>query len=131
MPFPVDIEMVKRTEAKLGRALPAGYVAKMRRANGGSVRTQIDTWQLHPIFDDSDKTRLKRTCNDIVRETDQNKNRPDFPTEAVAIGANGGGDLLVILPASTPDRFADAVYWWDHETGEIEKVADDFDELRE
>jgi hypothetical protein len=131
MPFPVDIEMVKRTEAKLGRKLPAGYVAKMRQDNGGSVQTKIDVWELHPIFDDSDRARLKRTCNDVVRETAQNKSRPDYPEGAIAIGNNGCGDLLVLLPAPTSDRFADAVFWWDHETGEIEKVADDFDELRD
>ena len=28
-----------------------------------------------------------------------------------------------------PDTLQHYVYWWDHETGEVEVVADDFDEL--
>lgn len=129
MPFPVELEMVRRTESKLGRKLPPGYVAKMRRSNGGSVQAAIDSWELHPIFDDSDKARLKRTCNDVVRETAQNQDRPGFPHGALVIGDNGGGDLLIFLADPPSDRFADAVYWWDHETGDVNKVADDFDEL--
>jgi hypothetical protein len=129
MPFPLDIQFVKRAEAKLGRKLPLGYIAKMCRDNGGEVRTGTDGWWLFPILEDSDKKRLKRTCNDIVRETTTAKEWPDFPPDAVAIGHNGGGDKLILLPETGSDRFADAVYWWDHETGEVNKVADDFAEL--
>jgi hypothetical protein len=42
---------------------------------------------------------------------------------------NGGGDLLVFLSDATADRYADAVYWWDHETDELNLVADCFSEL--
>jgi hypothetical protein len=48
----------------------------------------------------------------------------------VAIGANGGGDLLVLIPMSEhPDTLQHSVYWWDHETGEVDRVADDFGDL--
>jgi hypothetical protein len=129
MPFPLDIQFVKRAQAKLGRKLPHGYVAKMCRDNGGEVATRTDTWWLFPIFDDSDRKRLKRTCNDIVRETASACKRPDFPTNALAIGHNGGGDMLVLLADPATDRYADVVYWWDHETGELSQVADAFEEL--
>jgi hypothetical protein len=129
MAFPLDIQFVKRAEAKLGRKLPLGYVVKMCRENGGQVLTGTDSWELYPIFDDSDKRRLKRTCNDIIRETASACKRPDFPPKALAIGHNGGGDELVLLPDQAKDRYADAVYWWDHETGELNKVADTFEEL--
>ena len=129
MAFPLDIEFVKRVEANLGRKLPLGYVVRMSRENGGGVIAGPDHWGLYPIFDDSDRKRLKRTCNDIVRETASAREWPDFPPEALAIGDNGGGDHLVLLPDPQSDRFADAVYWWDHETGGLEKVADDFEEL--
>lgn len=129
MAFPLDIEYVKRTEAKLGRKLPLGYVAKMCRENGGELRAGPDHWNLYPIFDDSDKKRLKRTCNDIVRETRAAKEWTDFPEQAVAIAGNGGGDQLVLLADRSSDRLDDAVYWWDHETGEVEKIADDFADL--
>src|ERR1022692_1274777 len=101
MPFPVDIEFVKRAEAKLGRKLPLGYVGKMCQHNGGEVIAGSDCWQLHRIFDDSDKKRLKRTCNDIARETRVARELTfDFPPSALVIGANGGGDLLVLLADS-------------------------------
>ena len=58
MAFPVDIQFVKRAEAKLGRKLPLGYAAKMCRDNGGEVATDTGHWSLYPIFDDSDRKRL-------------------------------------------------------------------------
>lgn len=130
MPFPIEIERVKRTEAKLGRKLPLGYSARMCQDNGGSIVAGPDSWELHPILDDSDKKRLKRTCNDIFRETKAARERPGFPENALAIGSNGGGDLLVLLADSASDRYADAVYWRDPETDELAKVADDFLELK-
>ena len=130
MPFPVDIKYVSQTEQKLGIKFPPSYVVKMARLNGGSVETSSDAWDLCPIFDTSDKKRLQRTCNDIVRETKSAQNWPDFPIGAVAIASNGTGDQLVFIPqAGTPELLDHAVYWWDHETGELEKVAEDFGDL--
>ena len=131
MPFPIEMELVKRTEAKVGCKLPLGYVAKMCQANGGSIVAGTDSWELDPIFDESDRRRLKRTCNDIVRGTKAAREWPGFPENALAIGSNGGGNLLVLLADPASDRYADAVYWWDHETDELNKVADDFSELEE
>jgi hypothetical protein len=103
----------------------------MVRVNGGGVQMSMDDgWQLYPFQDSSDRKRLARTCNDIVRETLSARNRPGFPPNAVAIGDNGGGDVLILLPQpDRPDLLSHEVYWWDHETDEIEKVADDFSEL--
>ena len=129
MAFRLDIQFVKRTEAKLGRKLPLGYVAKMCRDNGGEVAADPDQWLLYPIFDDSDRKRLKRTCNDIVHETALAREWPDFPPEALAIGNNGGGDKLVLMADPLSDHYADTVYWWDHETGEVNRVADAFEYL--
>jgi hypothetical protein len=129
MAFPLDIQFVKRAEAKLGRKLPLGYVARMCRDNGGAVAAGPDYWWLYPLFDDSDRKRLKRTCNDIIRETVLARERPRFPADALAIGHNGGGDHLVFLADPETDRYGDAVYWWDHETGELDQVADAFEEL--
>lgn len=111
MAFSVDIKMVKRAQAKLGRKLPLGYVAKMCRQNGGEIAIGADCWWLHPIFDDSDKKRLKRSCNDIVRETAYARQQFGFPQDALVIGHNGGGDKLVLLAESDTDRYGDAVYW--------------------
>jgi hypothetical protein len=130
MPFPLNIQFVKRAEAKLGKKLPLGYVVRMCRHNGGEVSAGPDTWSPYPIFDDSDRKRLKRTCNDIVRETVSARGGwGEFPSNALAIGANGGGDHLVLLEEPGGDRYGDAVYWWDHETGEVKRVADTFEDL--
>lgn len=102
----------------------------MCRNNGGEVAVGTDYFDLYPILDSSDRKRLARTCNNIVRETAYANERARFPKGAVAIGDNGTGDKIVFLPDQTDLRYADAVYWWDHETGELELVADAFEELR-
>jgi hypothetical protein len=102
----------------------------MCRDNGGQVSTGTDVFNLFPILDSTDRKRIARTCNDIIRETASAREWPDFPLDALAIGANGGGDKLIFLPDPEAPRFADAVYWWDHETGNLQRVADAFEELR-
>ncbi len=127
MPFPVDRQFVTKTEEKLGATFPESYSAVMQGHNGGSVRTGTDEWQLYPIFDTSDKKRLNRTCNDIIRETQSAKSWTDFPDEAVAIGANVCGDQLIFLRKGS--QLGPEVFWWDHETGAIHQAAKDFAEL--
>ena len=130
MPFPIDIKYVNETERKLGVKFPPSFVVRMVRNNGGEVSTPPDAWQLYPFLDSSDRKRLARTCNDIVRETAKAKEWPNFPPQAVAIGGNGCGDQLVLIPQSdVPTHLGHEVYFWDHETGELFKLADDFDEI--
>ncbi|REK05508.1 MAG: SMI1/KNR4 family protein [Planctomycetota bacterium] len=130
MSFPVDERFIRETEKKLGARLPPDYVVKMVKENGGEVETPPDAWVLYPIFDSSDKKRLKRTCNDVVRETESARQWTDFPPEAVAIGSNGTGDQLVFLRDSeSPEALGPEVYWWDHATGELNEVAATFGDL--
>jgi len=130
MPFPVDISWVKATEAKLGVRFPLGFVARMVKLNGGEVTAGGDVWQLYPLLDKSDRTRLKRTCNDIVYETERAKRWPGFPVDGVAIGANGSGDQLILLSDPlAPEKLQTRVFWWDHETDNVTTVADDFSDL--
>jgi hypothetical protein len=129
MPFPIDEKYITITEKKIGVKFPRGFCLKMMRDNGGVVKTPPDAWHLAPFYDTSNKKRIKRTCNDIVKETASAKKWPDFPDGAVAIGANGSGDQLILLPEDETGKLQEAVYWWDHETGEINKVAERFDEL--
>lgn len=99
MPFPVDVKWITQTEQKLGVRFPASFVTAMSRINGGSVEMRIDEFQLFPFLDASDRKRLQRTCGSIDRETaSARKGWHGFPPDAVAIGANGGGDLLVLIP---------------------------------
>lgn len=130
MPFPLDPLFIRRAEEKLGRSLPSGYANSMLRANGGEIETEDDVWFLYPILDDSDRKRLARTCNDIVRESATARSWRGFPPEAVTIAHNGSGDQLLLLPSPADDtRFGDAVFAWSHETGEIVLVAQDFNDL--
>ncbi|QEG00731.1 SMI1 / KNR4 family protein [Stieleria maiorica] len=131
MPFPVDSKWITKTENKLGVRFPASFVAAMSEMNGGSVRTRIDDFNLFPFLDASDRKRIQRTCGSIDRETTTaRKDWTGFPPDAVAIGANGGGDLLVLIPMpDESDSLQHSVYWWDHETGDVELVADDFGDL--
>lgn len=131
MPFPLDARFVAETEAKLGVKFPTAFVALMVKENGGYAHTPPDGWSLYPFKDSRDKKRLKRTCNDIVHQTNWARGHTGFPPGAVAIGSNGSGDELILLPSiSDPTCLQDSVYWWDHETGAYQKVANDFSELR-
>ncbi|MCU0721750.1 MAG: SMI1/KNR4 family protein [Pirellula sp.] len=120
-----------QTEEKLGVRFPASFVTAMSRMNGGTVITRVDRFDLFPFLDAFDRRRIQRTCGSIDRETiSARKDWYGFPSDAVAIGANGGGDLLVLVPRpEQPDILQHSVYWWDHETGEVELVADDFSDI--
>jgi SMI1 / KNR4 family (SUKH-1) len=130
MPFPLNPQFVRAAEAKLGRSLPASYVAQMCRQNGGEVSVGEDVYTLYPIQDSSDSKRRARTCNDIIRETTKVNEWAGFPPDALAIGDNGCGDKLILLPDITGTKFADEVCWWDHETGKVHSVASSFDQLK-
>jgi hypothetical protein len=130
MAIPVEERFIIETEQKLGAKLPLAYVKKMMKENGGEVQAPSDEWTLYPIFDSSDKKRLKRTCNDIIRETQNAREWKGFPDDAVAIGSNGCGDQLVLLRDKvSPEVLADEVYWWDHETSTLNMVAPNFGDL--
>ncbi len=128
MPFNLDESYIVAAEQALGAQLPESYKQAMRVANGGEVEAAKDQWQLHPFEDTSDKRRLSRTANDILKETKACKDWPGFPPEAVAVADNGTGDALVFLQSN--GKFGAAVYAWSHETRELCKVANDFSELK-
>lgn len=122
MPFPTEQRFIIRAEEALGRRFPESYAARILRSNGGAVEVDDDEWTLHPVRDDSDRKRLARSSSDVVTETSAARNWKGFPDSAVAIGAHGSGDLLVLLAASA-DHFGEAVFVWEHETGETRHVA--------
>ena len=129
MAFPVDIKFIRDAELRLGVKFPAPFILRMVKNNGGEVRTPMDSWQLHPILDKSDRKRLKRTCNDIEQETTRAREWPSFPGKAISIGSNGNGDRLVLLPSADAPTVLGPVYWWDHERGVLLFVSDDFGDL--
>lgn len=129
MPFDLHIAYVSATEAKLGMSLPDEYIACMTRMNGGCASFEDEIWWLHPIFDDSGARRLKRTSNDVVRETREALSWSGFPDGALSIASNGSGDHLVFVPDRANARFRPAVYRWRHETAELVVISEKFDLL--
>lgn len=128
MSWPVSESYIEDCERALGFKFPENYRTEMMNQNGGAVLCDHDTWNLHPIWDKSDKKRLKRTSNDVARETSSMASWTGWPSNAVCIAANGTGDALIFLAgSSSPDN---AVYRWRHETGQTKKTANDFSELQ-
>jgi hypothetical protein len=120
MPFPVSDSLLKRAEQAMGRSLPAALRARLERSNGGDVSAAGDVWTLVPVRDDTDRKRLARTANDILRESREASKWPDFPEGAFVVAQNGTGDLLVLL------RSSDEVHLWNHETGRAATVTVDW-----
>lgn len=132
MAFPIDIKYIIETEQELGLAFPDNFKSKMAQVNGGELMTGDDDWQLFPFFDKSDNKRISRTCNNIILETNQAKQWENFPVNGIAIGSNGFGDLLLLLPTKEDNRkLSDEIFMWFHETGETEKIADSINELND
>lgn len=116
MAFPVDEAVISAVEKQLGRRFPASHRERLMKNNGGEIRAADDIWQLHPVFDRSDRKRIARTANRILRETASAQEWTGFPESAIAIAANGTGNLRVLMPDD------DGVHRWSHETGTVEPV---------
>ncbi|WP_082890727.1 hypothetical protein [Eikenella longinqua] len=83
------------------------------------------------MFDTSDKKRLRRTCNHIAKETAAARQSwPGFPAQAVVIGDNQCGELLVLLPQS-PQQLGETLFVWSSDGGGLEEAADSIDDLAE
>jgi hypothetical protein len=124
MPFPIERKYIEESEIDLSILFPTTFISKMMAENGGEVSTEDDDWALYPFFDKSDNKRISRTNNHIVLETKKAKEWDTFPKGAVAIGTNGSGDHLILLPdRSNTNLLLDTIYIWSHETGNISKVA--------
>jgi hypothetical protein len=132
MAFPVDEEYITETEKQLGLKFPLTFKEKMKIENGGEIEAIDDSWTIHPFFDKSDIKRIKRTTNNIILETKSSREWTNFPDNGIAIGDNGTGDKLILLPSDNdPTTVSDKIYYWSHETGEITKIADAINELIE
>ena len=125
MSFPLDKKYITNTETELGIAFPERFIQKMLKENGGEAFTAGDDWILYPFFDKTDNKRISRTCNHIGLETKKSKEWATFPGSAVAIGTNGAGDQLILLPDPINGNIlSEDIYVWRHETGKTIKLAD-------
>ncbi|PQO45252.1 SMI1/KNR4 family protein [Blastopirellula marina] len=131
MAFPVEMKWIHATQEKLGVKFPTSFIVAMSKCNGGGIETEMDSWSVFPFWDASDKKRLKRTCNSIDRETQSAREGWfGFPSDGVAIAGGMCGDVMLLLPMrDAPDTLQHTIYWWDHETGDVHWLADDFGDL--
>lgn len=130
MAFPTSEEMIAKTEATLGLRLPESLRRYLLATNGGEIEADYDDWIVFPVADNSDRKRLSRSANHIVRETGHARGWAGFPADAIAIASNGAGDYLVLQPdAVRPNAAAAAVYRWDHESKQLIWLAADWSEL--
>ena len=67
MPFNLAEDKLAETEAILEAKLPKDYREAMKLDNGGEATTEEDDWELYPIKDTSDRKRMSRTCNHIIK----------------------------------------------------------------
>lgn len=91
--------------------------------NGGELDSDEHEIELYPFFDKSDKKRISRTCNHIGLETETARQWTKFPENSIAIGTDGCGNHLILRHAGNGVLF-EAIYFWDHETGEINQIAE-------
>jgi SMI1-KNR4 cell-wall len=116
-------------ESQIGARLPESYRIAMLAKNGGEL-TQLhgnsldDTWWLYPIEDRTDRKRLSRSTNHVLKETLSCRDWPDFPANSLAIADNGSADQLLFQQRQA--MFDSTVYHWSHETGLITVMASDF-----
>ncbi|TQV75802.1 SMI1/KNR4 family protein [Denitrobaculum tricleocarpae] len=127
MAFNLEEKYVAAAEEALQARLPDSYRSALQTENGGEVFAGNDWWELHPISDSSNRKRLSRSSNDIVRETASMREWTNWPAGALAIAQNGTGDALVLLKKAS--SFEPQVYVWKHEDGDLTEVAGDFSEL--
>ena len=104
MPFNLAERFIRAAEEELGAPLPHPYRQAMMASNGGEVAAYDAVWNLHPILDKSERKRLSRSCNDILRETRMMRDCPDWPDNALAIADDGTGDKLLFLRQGIPAR---------------------------
>ncbi len=127
MGLPTTEECISAAERELGRNLPSPLRERLKRNNGGDIdvsgySSDDPCWELHPVFDSSDRRHATRSANHIVRETQEAHSVPKAapPEGSVVIAHNGTGDLLLLL------KDDDHAYWWDHETGDTHRVTVDW-----
>lgn len=128
MPFPIDEKYILETESELSVKFPPEFKTRMIVSNGGELVSKNFEFELYPFFDKSDRKRISRTCNHIGLETKNARGWNGFPESGIAIGSDGFGNLI-ILTHNGNGILSDEIYLWNHEIGQIEKVAESINKL--
>lgn len=120
MALPTTDAVIAETEAELAVRLPAWLRERLMRDNGGELAAADDVWTLFAAFDRRDRKRMSRSAVCLTKELPAARAWVGFPANAVPIGSNGSGDLLVLLPtADDQGVLAPNPFRWDHETGRL------------
>ena len=114
---PVEEQYIAAAERQLGVAFPTRYREWLLACNGGEVEVDEAWWDLHPVADASDPRRIGPTWDHVCRQTELSRLLGGFPADAVAIGDDGSGDLLV-LKAREPGATLELAVW-QHATAEV------------
>ena len=130
MAFPIDVKYIEESEKELGLLFPESFKQKMMKCNGGELIYNDNDWQIIPFFDKVDKKRISRTCNHIIRETNEAKQWSGFPNNAITIGYDSYGNKLILLPKRlNKKKLQETIYEWNHKTGKIIKIATNINEF--
>jgi hypothetical protein len=96
------LEKITEAEKRMGKTFPAVFKLNMSRNNGGEISLDGETWWLFPFRDNTDRKSIRRTSNDIERQTSTaHEDGLGFPADGIAIGHNGAGDLLLLRHAES------------------------------
>ena len=101
----------------------------MESQNGGCVRALDDEWYLHPFLDTSDRKRMVRTSNDIVRETMKFREIEWFPKAGVVLASLNANCLLLLPEDEDPGQLGGEVFVWYLDGDRVETVFDSIAEL--
>lgn len=136
MAFNVDEKYILAAEAELKVQFPESFRRKMMQVNGGAVfipypneTEEGEIFFLYPFFDSSDKKRISRTCNDIVRETKLSREKYGLEEHLIVIGSDQSKCWLV-LRIEDDGVLGRAVYILPFGSDTMYKVAQDFSELQ-
>jgi SMI1 / KNR4 family (SUKH-1) len=126
MPFPIDENQIQQLEESLGASLPESYKSFMLPNNGGEIELADLDWELHPIKDASDRKRLARTASHVLVENQSYAEWHNAAPDTLSIGEDGCGNRIVLRKLD--GEYQDEIFAWDHETGELTKLADSITE---
>jgi len=124
MGFNLKEIFIENTEKELGIQFSLSFKTKMMKDNGGELTIENDGWFIFPFYDNSDRKRIKRTSNNITRETNLFYLDYNELQHYIAFANNGSGDYLLFNKNSSKP-----VYMFLHEKGIINQIANDFIEL--
>lgn len=123
MALPTQQIFIDQAEQALGVSLPDWLRTRLLQENGGEIETDDDAWQLFSVLDTRDRKHATRSAINIVAETQTARQWAGFPEGAVAIAANGTGDLLVLI-ADAQSQLDPRPFLWLHDDTEQLEPAD-------